>query len=239
MGKLGEDTSMAADESQKQKWGDRWSKAWWQNRTLCVVDGPLSSKEFGPDMWKHMSDAAKRKEKQKWAIEKSRLDQARRSRSIFFIDPDDEGFKRTVTNACKKLEIPMPAAMPCRLQRCPYRENLQHCWRTQDKICLYCWSRRIYEDTHGGISSQESWRAHCGKRDEFIESLQFCAQIDSNASSYENTRCKGSSGEKMEKLEKNTSIAIDESQKQKWGDRWSKEWKQNRTFCVVNGSLSS
>ena len=29
------------------------------------------------------------------------------------------------------------------------------------------------------------------------------------------------------------------SHKQKRGDRWSKEWGQNRTFCVANGSLSS
>ena len=36
------------------------------------------------DMWKHMSDASKRKEKQKWAIEKPKLDSARRLRGIFF-----------------------------------------------------------------------------------------------------------------------------------------------------------
>ena len=41
-------------------------------------------------MWKHMSDASKRKEKQMWAVEKPRLDNARRLRGIFFIEPDDE-----------------------------------------------------------------------------------------------------------------------------------------------------
>ena len=35
-----------------------------------------------PEMWKHMSDAAKRKEKQKWAIEKPKLDNAKRLRGI-------------------------------------------------------------------------------------------------------------------------------------------------------------
>ena len=38
-----------------------------------------------PDMWEHMSDASKRKEKQKWAIEKPKLDNARRLRGILFI----------------------------------------------------------------------------------------------------------------------------------------------------------
>ena len=40
-----------------------------------------------------MSDASKRKEKQKWAIEKPKLDNARRSRGFYFIDPEDEEFK--------------------------------------------------------------------------------------------------------------------------------------------------
>ena len=40
---------------------------------------------------------------------------ARRLRGIFFIEPDDEEFKRVMKNARRKLEIPMPAAMPCRL----------------------------------------------------------------------------------------------------------------------------
>ena len=59
-----------------------------------------------PEMRKHMSDALKRKEKQKWAIEKPMLNNARKLRVIYFIDPD-EG----------KFEDMMPAAMPCRLQQ--------------------------------------------------------------------------------------------------------------------------
>ena len=61
-----------------------------------------------------MSDASKRKEKHKWAIEKPKLDNARILRGIYFIDPEDEEFKLTLKNARRKLEIPMPAAMPCK-----------------------------------------------------------------------------------------------------------------------------
>ena len=60
-----------------------------------------------PDMWKHMSDASKRKEKQKWAIEKPKHNNARRLRGIYFIDSEDEEFKITMINARRKLEIPM------------------------------------------------------------------------------------------------------------------------------------
>ena len=39
-----------------------------------------------PDVWKHMYDAAKSKAKQKWAIEKPKLENARRLRGIFLIE---------------------------------------------------------------------------------------------------------------------------------------------------------
>ena len=67
-----------------------------------------------PDMWKHMSDAAKCNAKQRWAIEKPKLDDARQLRGIFFIEPDDEEFKHNMKNARRKLDIPMPAAMSCK-----------------------------------------------------------------------------------------------------------------------------
>ena len=76
-----------------------------------------------PEIWKDVSDASKRKEKSKWAIEKPKLDNARRLRGIYFIHPDDEDSKDTMKNARGKLEIPMPAAMLCKLQLDKYRET--------------------------------------------------------------------------------------------------------------------
>ena len=52
-----------------------------------------------------------------------KLDNARRLRGIFFVELDDEEFKRIMANALKKLEIPMPAAMLCRLQLRQHRET--------------------------------------------------------------------------------------------------------------------
>ena len=71
-----------------------------------------------PGIWKHMSDASKRKEKQKWAIEKPKLGNARRLRGIFCIELDDEEFKLVMKNARRRLEIPMPAAMSCKTSLC-------------------------------------------------------------------------------------------------------------------------
>ena len=72
-----------------------------------------------------------------------------------------------------------------------------------------------------------------------MKSLQFGAQVYSYASSNENTRCESSSGWRIGKTRENTGMAADESQQQKWGDRWSKEWGQNSSFCIIDGSLWS
>ena len=56
----------------------------------------------------------KKKAKQKWAIEKPKLDKATRLSGIFFIELDDEEFKCTMKIARRKLEIPVRAAMLCK-----------------------------------------------------------------------------------------------------------------------------
>ena len=62
-----------------------------------------------------MSDAERKKSKQRWAIEKPKLDNARQLREIFFIEPNDEEFKLTMKAARRNLEVPMPAATPCKI----------------------------------------------------------------------------------------------------------------------------
>ena len=66
-----------------------------------------------PKLWKSMGKNAKLKEKQKWSEEKIHLDNARKLRGIYFIDPEDKEFKETIKNARKKLETSVAPAMPC------------------------------------------------------------------------------------------------------------------------------
>ena len=70
-----------------------------------------------------MSEASKRREKRTWAIEKPKLDNARTLRGIYFIDPAGEEFKETIQNARRKLQVPMPAAMPCKTRGREHRET--------------------------------------------------------------------------------------------------------------------
>ena len=50
-----------------------------------------------------MSNATLRKEKQKWAIEKSELDNARMLRGVYFVDTTDAEFQETTFKRTEKL----------------------------------------------------------------------------------------------------------------------------------------
>ena len=58
--------------------------------------------------------AAQNREKQEWKNEKPQLENARRLRGIYIIDPDDEENKETLKHARKKLEWSMDAAILCK-----------------------------------------------------------------------------------------------------------------------------
>ena len=72
-----------------------------------------------------MRKNAKLKEKQKRSEEKIHLDNARKLRGIYFIDPEDKEFKETIKNARKKLETSVAPAMPCKI--------LKNCGSRYDK----------------------------------------------------------------------------------------------------------
>ena len=64
-----------------------------------------------------MGKHAKLKEKQKWSNEKLHLENARKLRGIYFIDPEFTEFKETIKNARMKLETSVAPAMPCKIMK--------------------------------------------------------------------------------------------------------------------------
>ena len=86
----------------------------WSGRRLTKIQATTRPENFWPEVWSKMGEAAQKKEKQEWANEKPKLDNARKLRGIYFIDPVDGENKETIKNAWKKLEVPMDAAMPCK-----------------------------------------------------------------------------------------------------------------------------
>ena len=64
----------------------------WSGGRLTRKPATSRLDKLWPDVWKRMSDAAKSKAKQKWAVENPKLDNARQLRGIFFSKPNDEEF---------------------------------------------------------------------------------------------------------------------------------------------------
>ena len=87
----------------------------WSGRRLTRKQLTFRPDHLWPELWDKMGKNAKLKEKQKWSYEKLHLDNARKLRGIYFIDPEDKEFKETIKNARKKLETPMAPAMPCKI----------------------------------------------------------------------------------------------------------------------------
>ena len=55
--------------------------------------------------------------RQQWSNEKLHLENARKLRGIYFIDPEDKEFKETIKNARKNLETPIAPATPCKIMK--------------------------------------------------------------------------------------------------------------------------
>ena len=89
--------------------GKMWSG--WRLTKRQVTSRP---DRLRPELWIKLGRNAELKEKQKWSNEKTKLDNARRLRGIYFIDPEDKEFKETNKNDRKKWETPMAPAMPCK-----------------------------------------------------------------------------------------------------------------------------
>ena len=87
------------------------------SRRIFVVRGRLTGKQLTsrpdylwPELCKSMGKNAKLKEKQKWSNEKIHLENTRKLRGIYFIDPEDKEFKETIKNAREKLETSVALA---------------------------------------------------------------------------------------------------------------------------------
>ena len=89
----------------------------WSGGRLTKSQTTSRPDHLWPELWRGMSKNAKAREKHKWVIEKPKLDNARRLRGIYSIDPEDREFKETIKNARKKLETPVAPAMPCKTSK--------------------------------------------------------------------------------------------------------------------------
>ena len=89
----------------------------WSGERLTKIQTTTRPDHVWPEMWTKIGKAAQNREKQEWAKEKPKLENARKLKGIYFNDPDDEEFKEFLKNARRKLERPVAPTMPCRRQK--------------------------------------------------------------------------------------------------------------------------
>ena len=206
-----------------------WKSTGWLYMVRGETDKKTNDMKAGlsvaRDLEKDMSDASKLKEKQKWAIEKPKLDSARRLRGVCFVDPADKDFKDIMKNVRRKEEMLMPAAIICKLQRDTDRETCRTVEEPKTKYaCIVQADESLRNRMEGYFFTRIMKIALHGKGLNSLSHNNFARKfILMPSSCNETTRCKGSSGENMRKTQEDTRMAADKCQKQKLGDRRSKE----------------
>ena len=160
-----------------------------------------------------MSEGSKRREKQKWAVEKPKLDNARQLRGIFFIEPDDEEFKHIMKNARRKLEVPMPATMPCKLQREKCRETCRVGEHKTKYACIVEADESMRKRMEG--SPHENHEDHiAGKRMSSLSHYNWVRKPTPVPQALNIRDAKAAVEKEMGQTREITGMAADESQKQ-------------------------
>ena len=93
----------------------------WSGERLTRTQLTSRPDHVWPELWTKLGRNAQLKETQKWSHAKPKLDNARKLRGNYIIDPEDKEFKETIKNARKELEMPTAPAMPCKTSK-----NSQH-----------------------------------------------------------------------------------------------------------------
>ena len=164
-----------------------------------------------PELWKSMGRHAKLKEKQKWSNEKFHLENARKLRGIYFIDPEDKEFKETIKNARKKLETSVAPAMPCK----NYEKNCGNDGSNKIKTKLVC-ILEADESTRMrmGNSITHYHQDHiAGKGENSLQHYNLVHKFIPMPQAYEDSGSKSSGGQGMGKMENISAWNLTKSQK--------------------------
>ena len=148
------------------------------------------------------SKAGRRKKMQERAIEEPKLDNARRLRGVYFIVPGDVEFhQKNNKNLRKKLEVPMEAAMPCKIRKTKCKGT---CAGPDIRSSRYACIVEANDSTRKrleGTQHKDYEELIASKGFNSLSHLQSCAQVHPFVSRTENTRSESRSGQIMEKLE--------------------------------------
>ena len=173
-----------------------------------------------PELWIKLGRNAKLKERQKWSHEKPKLDNARRLRGIYFIDPKDKEFKETIKNARKKLETPMPPAMPCKTSKnSKHGETRGKTSEFKSKLaCILEASESTRMRMEDSLPNYHEDHI-AGKGDNSLQHYNLVHKFIFMPQAMKIPAAKASVDKEWEKLEKDSGVGQNKSQEQIRGDR--------------------
>ena len=211
----------------------------WSGRRLTRRQLTSRPSLLWPDLWRGMSKNAKLREKHKLSDEKPKLDNARRLRGIYFIDPQNMEFKEIIKNARIKLETPMAPVMLCKTFK--KGKHGEACGKTNEfKSKLAC-ILEASESTR--LRIEESLPNHhedhiAGKWDNSLQHYNLVHKFIPMPQAMKIPAAKAAVDKEWEKLEKipawdltkvrNKSEVIDEA----------RTMGRKSSFCLTDGHLS-
>ena len=137
---------------------------------------------------------------------------------MYFIDPIDAEFKETSKNARKKLEVAMPASMPCKIRRSKYGET---CGSSGIRKTKYASTVEADESTSkrlGGTLQKYDEDHIAGQGINSLNHFKLVHKFIFMPQATKIPDTKAAVEKEWETREK-TSMAADESQKPKRGDQ--------------------
>ena len=182
-----------------------------------------------------MGKNAKLKEKQKWSHEKLHLENARKLRGIFFIDPEDKELKETIENA--KLETSVAPAMPCKIMK----KNCGSGASNKIKTRLAC----ILEADEStrlrmGNSIPHHHEDHiAGKGDNSLQHYNLVHKFIPMPQAMKIPAAKAAVDKEWEKLEKSPAWDLTKVRSKKEVINEARTSGAKSSFCIINGHMSS
>ena len=183
-----------------------------------------------------MGKHAKLKEKQKWSSKKLHLENARKLRGIYFIDPEDKEFKETIKNARKKLETSVAPAMPCEIMK----KNCGSGASNKIKTKLAC-ILEADESTRMrmGNSIPHHHEDHiAGKGENSLRHYNLVHKFIPMPQALKIPAAKAAVDKEWEKLAKISAWNLTKVRSKKRGDRWSKDEGRKSSFRLTDGHMS-
>ena len=183
----------------------------WSGRRLTKSQTTTRPDHGWPEVWTKIGKAAQNREQQEWAEERPKLDNARRLRRIYFIDPDEREYSEIPKHARRKLQRPMAPAMPCakspegRTKVCPKSETASEKTPKTLGECIV----ESFKSTRQRVESFEpkNHEDHiAGKGFTSMSHDKFGAQVHPDTTSNENSGCQSCRQQRVERARDNSSM---------------------------------